>query len=108
MPVQQGIEGRDSRFLRHDGTIPLSASWNAGTGCNIYAQNFRAFLGGLINLGNMAGTLRITYQADEIAELLGVSGNQAELNLKNMTVEDLAGVGVRAVVADVNGKLSAP
>jgi len=46
--------------------------------------------------------------ADEIIEIMGVSNNQANLHLKNLRIGDLAGVGNRNVIADVNGDLSAP
>ena len=106
MPAQQGIEGPDGRFLRRDGTVPLSAGWNAAL--NIIVSYLQADLGGRIVLGDIGGSLRLVNQANEIMELLGVSNNQANLYLKNLRVGDLAGVGNRNVIADVNGDLSAP
>jgi len=107
MPIQQGIEGRDARFLRRDGSVPLSASWAAGA-FQIQSSHMRVILGGAFCLGQVAGVLRISHDTDEILKITGVSDNEAELLQKNATMTDLAGVGVRAVMADVNGKLSAP
>jgi len=107
MPIQQGIEGADGRFLRADGSIPLTANWDAGdqiiTSDRIMADN-----GGLIGLGEHGAILRLRYFNDEVIRIVGVSNNEAEFLQKNATMTDLAGVGVRAVMADVNGKLSAP
>lgn len=103
---QQGVEGTDGRFLRRDGSLPLTAAWNADQ--HIRGSSLQATTGGNIFLGNAVNFLRLVYQANEIFELLGVSNNQATLYLKNLRVEDLAGVGNRNVIADVNGDLSAP
>jgi len=108
MPIQQGIQGRDSRFLRHDGSVPLTAAWAVG-GQNIHDVNvLRVTGGGSACLGDQANYLRLVHNANEIIELLGVSNNQANLHLKNLRIGDLAGVGNRNVIADVNGDLSAP
>jgi len=105
--IQQGIEGRDSKFLRHDGSVPLSGTWDAG-GFAVQAFRIMADSGGLIIFGDYPGQLRFVNNGLEIIEILGVSNNQAELHLKNLRVGDLAGVGNRNVIADVNGDLSAP
>ena len=109
MPAQQGVSGDHDQFLRHDGTVPLSAGWDAGA-FYMRLTTLTADSGGpgLITLGNVAGYLRLTHNANEIIELLGVSNNQANLYLKNLRIADLAGVGNRNVIADVNGDLSAP
>lgn len=93
-------------FLRHDGTIPLSAPWNSPM--YVIFDYLRCASGGNITLGEQAANLRIVRNAAEIIEILGVSNNQANLHLKNLRVGDLAGVGNRNVIADVNGDLSAP
>jgi len=103
---QQGVGGMDSRYLRADGSIPLSAGWNALAGIRVTYLN--ASSGGYIALGNDVNYLRFIRNDNEIAELLGVSNNQANLHLKNLRIADLAGVGNRNVTADVNGDLSAP
>lgn len=95
-----------SVFLRHDGSVALSAIWNAGF--RISADYFLAIAGGNVFLGEAATTLRITRETGETIKILGESDNEAELLQKNATMTDLSGVGVRAVMADVNGKLSAP
>ena len=107
MPQQQGVEGTDGRYLRRDGSLPLTAVWDAGIN-QIRTAYFQADAGGIIVLGDGVGKLRIRYQGNEIAELVGVSDNQANLYLKNLRIADLAGVGNRNVIADVNGDLSAP
>ena len=107
MPAQAGVEGTDGRYLRRDGSVPLSASWDAGV-FDIRSFNLLCDAGGVLCIGARNGTLRFVYSAAEIAELLGVSNNQATLYLKNLRVGDLAGVGNRNVIADVNGDLSAP
>ena len=106
MPAQQGVEGTDGRYLRRDGTLPLTRYWDAGQG--IRTSYFRAEMGGNLVIGAIVNNLRLIYQANEILELLGVSNNQANLHLKNLRIADLAGVGNRNVIADVNGDLSAP
>ena len=106
MPQQQGVEGTDGRYLRRDGSVPLSAGWTAVMG--IRASYIHTSLGGRVSLGNDVNYLRFIYNTDEILELLGVSNNQANLHLKNLRVADLSGVGNRNVIADVNGDLSAP
>jgi len=104
---QQGVEGTDGRYLRRDGSLVLTANWNAGA-YEIRNTYFVATAGGVVVLGNTGGVLRIIKNASEIVEILGVSNNQAILYLKNLRVGDLAGVGNRNVIADVNGDLSAP
>lgn len=107
MPAQQGISGDHDQFLRRDGTRALIGEWDAG---NYIIRNFRfvADSGGLICLGEHGELLRIKHDSDEVMKIVGVSNNEAELIQKNATMTDLAGVGARAVMADVNGKLSAP
>ena len=107
MPVQQGIEGTDGRYLRRDGSLALTGDWDVGAQW-IRATVLFADAGGLVGLGNYMNLLRFVYNADEIMELIGVSNNQANLHLKNLRIADLAGVGNRNVIADVNGDLSAP
>jgi len=98
-----------SVFLRHDGTVPLSDVWNIANGGGITNCVYLACsAGGLIVLGEYANQLRLVKSGDEVMRILGVSNSEAELLQKNATMTDLAGVGVRAVMADVNGKLSAP
>jgi len=104
---QQGVGGMDSRYLRRDGSIPLTENWHAGPQY-IRLWNLIVDGGGLLALGAYDGVLRLVNNADEIMELLGVSNNQANLYLKNLRVADLSGVGNRNVIADVNGDLSAP
>ena len=107
MPIQQGVGGMDPRYLRADGSIPLTAAWAAGQ--LIYTLAFMATAGGNnIALGEYLNQLRIRKNADEIMEVIGVSNNQANLHLKNLRIADLTGVGNRNVIADVNGDLSAP
>ena len=107
MPIQQGIEGRDSRFLRHDGSVPLTNPWYAEK--TIRCPRLYVTLGGNLNLGDSAGNLRLQRGSSaEIIEIIGESNNQANLHLKNLRIADLAGVGNRNVIADVNGDLSAP
>lgn len=108
MPAQQGVEGTDGRYLRRDGSVPLTASWDVGNFSIIGVYNLRVSSGGNLYFGNALGELRILRNAAEIIELRGVSNNQANLYLKNLRVSDLAGVGNRNVIADVNGDLSAP
>ena len=50
---QQGVGGMDSRYLRVDGSVPLSGAWNAGVGYSISAHSFRAISGGVVTLGPM-------------------------------------------------------
>jgi len=104
---QQGVEGTDGRYLRRDGSVQLTADWDAGTN-TIRGLYFLADGGGQIALGNIPNILRLDSQGPEILQLLGVSNNQANLYLKNLRIADLAGVGNRNVIADVNGDLSAP
>ena len=107
MPIQQGVEGTDGRYLRRDGSLGLTANWNAGD-FQMICRTLLATAGGNVALGEAVNRLRLTYNADEIIELLGVSNNQANLHLKNLRIADLSGVGNRNVIADVNGDLSAP
>ena len=74
---QQGVGGMDSRYLRADGTLPLTDFWAAGQRITVTVA--QAYSGGYISLGNNLGNLRICYNANEIAQLLGVSNNQATL-----------------------------
>jgi len=97
-----------SVFLRHDGTVPLTGNWATLAGLLITAGYFRAHGGGNIHLGEVLNQLRVVREGPEIMKFLGVSNNQANLYLKNLRIADLAGVGNRNVIADVNGDLSAP
>ena len=106
MPAQQGISGDHDQFLRHDGTVGLTGNWNAAL--SISVARLYVASGGNFSLGDLAGWLRMSRHDAETLKITGVSNALAELNMKNSTIEDLAGIGVRAVVADVNGKLSAP
>lgn len=105
---QQGVGGMDSRYLRRDGSVPLTGNWNVGNQQINGIHSIVVTSGGILSFGNNPNSLRFVFNADEILELLGVSNNQANLHLKNLRVEDLAGVGNRNVIADVNGDLSAP
>ena len=108
---QQGVGSYDrehDQFIRHDGSVRLSANWEAGASRSIQVGRMLAEEGGMISIGNFLARLRLCYNTDEIAELLGVSNNQAILYLKNLRIADLSGVGNRNVIADVNGDLSAP
>jgi len=104
---QQGVGGMDLRYLRRDGSVPLSDVWDVG-GHWIRALSVLVDSGGLLALGDFGGQLRVTYEGAEIVKIMGESNSEGELLQKNATMTDLAGVGVRAVLADVNGKLSAP
>jgi len=106
---QQGVGSYDrehDQFLRHDGSIPLTTLW----GADDVIRLTRLFVtsGGNINIGEVLNGLRITHEGAEVIKITGESNAEAELLQKNATMTDLSGVGVRAVLADVNGKLSAP
>ena len=107
MPIQQGIEGTDGRYLRADGSVGLTANWDVG-GQSIRGAALIADMGGVIYLGEIVNTLRISRSTGEAIQILGESNNLAELDMKNTIITDLAGIGVRAVLADASGRLSAP
>lgn len=73
-----GIEGAE--LLQRDGSIPLTSDWDAGNK-EITANQFRALAGGHIRLGEGINKLRIVYDSDEIAKILGVSNNIAGLKI---------------------------
>jgi len=103
---QQGVGGMDSRYVRRDGSVGLTGDWVSTY--RITTNNFRATSGGNFSLGEIVGALRISRIDNETIQIVGASNNFGVLNLKNLRVGDLSGVGNRNVIADVNGDLSAP